>query len=91
VEVVRSLDSRFALSTGALLAGYAPSGGIPSPASMGPVSQEYVAPELTLLVTGGRITKFRLGGRWQATAGLALWTSAPCMCRLGRGVGWGPA
>jgi hypothetical protein len=73
IEVVRSLGPRFALSAGALLAGYAPSGGIPNPSFMGPVSLQYVAPELTLQVTGGRITKFRLGGRWQATAGLAFW------------------
>lgn len=73
IEVVRSMGSRFALAAGALLAGYAPSGGIPDPASLGPVTQEYVAPKLALQVTGGRTMKFRLGARWQATAGLALW------------------
>jgi hypothetical protein len=73
VEVVRSLGSRFALAAGALLAGYAPFGGIPDPAFLGPVTREYVAPKLALQVTGGRTTKFRLGARWQATAGLALW------------------
>jgi hypothetical protein len=73
IEVVRSLGSRFALAAGALVAGYAPSGGIPNPYSMGPVFQEYVAPKLALQITGGRVMKFRLGGRWQATAGLALW------------------
>jgi hypothetical protein len=50
-----------------------PSGGIPDPASLGPVSQENVAPELTLQVTGSRVMKFWLGGRWQASGGLALW------------------
>jgi len=73
VEVVRWLGSRFALAAGALLAGYAPSGGIPDPVTLGPVTQEYVAPELALQVTGGRTAKVRLGARWQATAGLAFW------------------
>jgi hypothetical protein len=73
VEVVRWLGNRFALSAGALLAGYSPSGGIPLRSAMGPVFQKYVAPELALHVTGARVTKLRLGGRWQATAGLAFW------------------
>ena len=76
VEVVRSLGSRFALAAGALLAGYAPFGGIPDPAFLGPVTREYVAPKLALQVTGGRTTKFRLRGRWQATAAAGRWTSA---------------
>lgn len=76
VEVVRTLGERFALSAGGALAGYSPSGGVPLATAMGPVYQEFVAPELAVHATGGQLIKGRLAGRWQATGGAAFWVQA---------------
>jgi hypothetical protein len=72
-EVLRSLTEHLAVTAGGNLLDYDPIGGIPDPSAMGPVYDQWVAPELALLGTRARAKGLTLGARWKAGPGRIFW------------------
>jgi len=70
IEVARSLGVT-AVAAGYAVSWYAPSGGIPNPAAMGPIYQQLVAPEQSLYATTARSTAAALTLRHTFPSGTA--------------------
>lgn len=72
LEAGHDVGTRLALGTGAGLAWYTPSGGIPDPSQMGAGYRTWIGPELSYVATGSRTLSGLLTLRWLSPGGQAV-------------------